>query len=335
MLGCAVALAVSVAFLSGGAAACEVSSGGSLKGVPAKLVPIYQRASAKYRLGAKGPSILAAINWVETGFGTNLGVSYAGAEGWMQFMPETWTAYGVDANGDGIKNPDDPEDAIHAAANYLRASGAPGNWHDAIFAYNHAEWYVEKVNRAAARYAEATDEAAWDGEAGGCGAALAGNAVLDGELRLYAPRAFKAIPARLWVGYGSPQAVDARIWPNVVWLLETFELRVTAARESGHATHGDGTAIDVVPASGSGWDATALRASLALGWTPECGWNGSAPVCPLVPAIQFVGYNGYDSHGDPAHAVGNAHLHVSWRASEYGCSSLCAPREWVEIFPMG
>jgi hypothetical protein len=334
MLLCAVALAASVAFLSGGASACGVSAGGSLKGVPKKLIPIYQRASAKYRLGPKGPSILAAINWVETGFGTNLGVSSAGAVGWMQFMPETWAAYGVDADGDGAKNPEDPEDAIHAAAKYLRASGAPGNWRDAIFSYNHAEWYVEKVNRAAARYAEATGEPASVGEAGGCAAGVPGHAVLDGSVRLFAPRAFKAIPAKLWVGGGSPQAVDARIWSNVVWLLETFELRVTAARESGHQTHGDGTAIDAVPAPGRGWDATALRASLALGWTPECGWNGTAPVCPLVPAIQFVGYNGYPMHGDPAHAGGNAHLHVSWKASEYGCPGLCEPREWVEIFPM-
>ncbi len=69
----------------------------------------------------------------------------SGAMGWMMFMPETWAAYGVDANGDGKKDPYDPEDAIYAAARYLRASGAPRNWHDAIFAYNHAEWYVERV----------------------------------------------------------------------------------------------------------------------------------------------------------------------------------------------
>jgi hypothetical protein len=70
-----------------------------------------------------------------------------------------------------------------------------------------------------------------------------------------------------------------------------------------------------------------------LGWIPSCGASGTAPVCPLVPAIQFVGYNGYSGHGDPAHAGENAHLHVSWKSSEYGCPGLCEPREWVEVFP--
>ncbi len=114
-------------------------------GVPAVLVPIYQRAAAAYGLGPQGPSVLAAINGIETAFGTNLNVSSAGAVGWMQFMPETWAGYGVDANGDGVADPYDPEDAIHAAANYLRASGAPADWYNAVFAYNHADWYVAEV----------------------------------------------------------------------------------------------------------------------------------------------------------------------------------------------
>lgn len=114
-------------------------------GVPAILVPIYQRASDAYGLGPQGPSVLAAINEIETAFGTNLNVSSAGAVGWMQFMPGTWEAYGVDANGDGVRDPYDPEDAIFAAANYLTASGAPGDWYRAIFAYNHADWYVADV----------------------------------------------------------------------------------------------------------------------------------------------------------------------------------------------
>jgi Transglycosylase SLT domain len=113
--------------------------------IPAILVPIYQRAAAAYELGPQGPSILAAINKIETAFGTNLNVSSAGAVGWMQFMPETWDGYGVDANGDGVADPYDPEDAIFAAANYLRASGAPSDWYGAIFAYNHADWYVADV----------------------------------------------------------------------------------------------------------------------------------------------------------------------------------------------
>jgi transglycosylase-like protein with SLT domain len=102
--------------------------------VPAILVPIYQRAAAAYALGPQGPAVLAAINEIETAFGTNLNISSAGAVGWMQFMPETWEAYGVDANGDGVADPYDPEDAIHAAASYLSASGFPEDTYGAIVA---------------------------------------------------------------------------------------------------------------------------------------------------------------------------------------------------------
>jgi len=114
-------------------------------GVPAVLVPIYQRAATAYGLGPQGPGVLAAINGIETAFGTNLNVSSAGAVGWMQFMPETWAGYGVDANGDGVADPFNPEDAIFAAASYLRAAGAPTDWYNAVFAYNHADWYVAEV----------------------------------------------------------------------------------------------------------------------------------------------------------------------------------------------
>jgi Transglycosylase SLT domain len=113
--------------------------------VPAFLPPIYQAASQAYDLGPAGPSILAAINEIESGFGQNLGPSSAGAVGWMQFMPATWAAYGVDADGDGDKDPNEPNDAIFAAARYLRASGMPEDPEGAIFAYNHADWYVADV----------------------------------------------------------------------------------------------------------------------------------------------------------------------------------------------
>jgi cell wall-associated NlpC family hydrolase len=125
----------------------------AISGVPPVLIPIYQGASARYGLGPQGPAILAGINAVETAFGTNLGPSSAGAVGWMQFMPETWATYGVDANGDGVADPNDPEDAIYAAAGYLKAAGMPADTYGAIFAYNHADWYVEEVLANAGCYA--------------------------------------------------------------------------------------------------------------------------------------------------------------------------------------
>jgi hypothetical protein len=149
---CALALFVFLAFLgalaggqaSGATLSCGVSGTGKAE-IPARLVAVYQAASSRYRLGERGVSILAAINKIETAFGQNQGPSSAGARGWMQFMPATWAAYGVDADGDGRRDPADPEDAIHAAARYLRASGAPKSWYRAIYAYNHADWYVRKV----------------------------------------------------------------------------------------------------------------------------------------------------------------------------------------------
>ncbi|MBW3654315.1 MAG: lytic murein transglycosylase, partial [Actinobacteria bacterium] len=84
-------------------------------------------------------------NEIETDYGRNLNVSSAGALGWMQFMPASWQAYGVDANEDGRKDPYNPVDAIFAAARYLRAAGAETDLAKAIFAYNHADWYVASV----------------------------------------------------------------------------------------------------------------------------------------------------------------------------------------------
>ena len=118
--------------------------------IPAYLGPIYQAAAQAYDLGPAGPSILAAINEIESGFGQNLGPSSAGAEGWMQFMPSTWATYGVDADNDGTKDPNNPNDAIFAAARYLRAAGMPEDPEGAVFAYNHADWYVAEVMARAA-----------------------------------------------------------------------------------------------------------------------------------------------------------------------------------------
>lgn len=144
------------------------------------------------------------------------------------------------------KDPYDPEDAIFAAARYLRASGAPGNWHDAIFAYNHAEWYVERIMGACRRFRGAGMELVAGARVGeACSPSIDGKAMLHHAERLFRPRTFKTLPSRLWVGGGALEQVDARLWPDAVWLLETYDLRVTAAREGGHQTHGDGTAMDM------------------------------------------------------------------------------------------
>ena len=113
----------------------------------ASLKPVYLQAGMRHGVNWK---VLAAINVVETGLGTNVNVSSAGAVGWMQFMPGTWRSYGVDASGDGIADPNDPYDAIESAAIYLEASGARRDIRRALYSYNHAWWYVDQVLRIAA-----------------------------------------------------------------------------------------------------------------------------------------------------------------------------------------
>ncbi len=110
--------------------------------IPPFLLPIYQACGTEYGVPWE---VLAAINKIETGFGTNLNVSSAGAVGWMQFLPSSWEAYGLDANGDGRKDPYNPVDAICAAAHYLKVAGAQKNLYDAVLAYNHADWYAQEV----------------------------------------------------------------------------------------------------------------------------------------------------------------------------------------------
>ena len=111
---------------------------------PAELLRYYRAAQRRFGVGWH---VLAAVNFVETGFGKLRNESTAGARGPMQFMPATWRAYGM---GGDVR---DPRDAIMGAANYLRASGAPGSYRRALYAYNPTPLYVDAVRRYARRIA--------------------------------------------------------------------------------------------------------------------------------------------------------------------------------------
>jgi Transglycosylase SLT domain len=115
----------------------------------AALRSIWQAAGETYGIPWE---VLAAINKVESGFGRNLGPSSAGAVGWMQFMPSTWARWGVDANGDGVADPNNPTDAIFSAAHYLAGCGGQFDIAAAVYCYNHASWYVNEVMSLAAAY---------------------------------------------------------------------------------------------------------------------------------------------------------------------------------------
>ena len=110
--------------------------------------------SARYCPGLSW-TVLAAIGQVESAHGKHLGPSSAGALGPMQFLPSTWAAYGLDGDGDGEADIMNPHDAVPSSAGYLCRFGAnrgPEGLYDAIFAYNHADWYVKKVLGVAAQY---------------------------------------------------------------------------------------------------------------------------------------------------------------------------------------
>lgn len=259
---------------------CTASFGA---GVPAHLVSIFAAASERYELGPRGPSILAALTKIESGFGQNMGPSSAGAIGWTQFLPSTWRAYGVDADGDGSRDPYDPDDAISASANYLRASGAPRHWRRALFAYNHSQAYVSDVLALA-------DELDDGGEITGCGPspALVGDAV-----RIAGGGAIVPIPSL------PGESVDRRILPDVLYLLRTYRVTVTDGfAVSGHDPDGEhplGLAVDVVPGAGGTWDDVDRLARWA---EPRQGRPR--------PPFRWVGYD-----GDAGHGRGH-HLHLSW-----------------------
>jgi Transglycosylase SLT domain len=109
------------------------------------LLRYYREAQRRFHVSWQ---VLAAVNYIESKFGRVKSASYAGAQGPMQFIPSTWQAYGL---GGDIH---DPHDAILGAANYLHASGAPGNDRSALYHYNRSWEYVDAVLLYAKRMTE-------------------------------------------------------------------------------------------------------------------------------------------------------------------------------------
>lgn len=112
---------------------------------------LYKSAAARYGF-EEDWYVLAAVGWIESHHGENMGPSSSGAMGPMQFLPSTWRSSGVDGNRDGVRNIMDPEDAIPAAARYLKRGGAPDDWTAALYTYNHSDAYVRDVLESAERY---------------------------------------------------------------------------------------------------------------------------------------------------------------------------------------
>jgi hypothetical protein len=164
---CVVLLLLSLVPYSGGADAGDglaspavpayAPSVEALADIPPLFLALYRSAADKFGLDW---SILAGIGKVECDHGrdpdpscTQEGhLNYAGAGGPAQFLVSTWRQYGISASGAGPPDMWNPADAVFSMANYLHAAGAPADYTRAIYAYNHAWWYVAEVLAWAGRY---------------------------------------------------------------------------------------------------------------------------------------------------------------------------------------
>lgn len=167
----AVAIAILAAIAGAGAQSCTSNTSGPVGGVPPQLAPLFQAAAAKYGLGPEGAAILAAINYEESDFdsnepGVHSGANRAGAAGPMQIgiggkAGNTWDHVKVNAPGDPPGQPPnvyDEADAVYSAAHYLAENGLtanPSTWQKAIWHYNHANWYVQRILTLAGQFASA------------------------------------------------------------------------------------------------------------------------------------------------------------------------------------
>jgi uncharacterized protein YoxC len=138
------ALAAALATIS--QAGNDAAASASPTAIPPRYDAFYHAAS----LTCPGLSwtVLAAIGQVETHHGQGTMVSSAGALGPMQFMPATFAHYAVDGDGDGKADIMNPADSIYTAAHYLCANGAgtgDQGLYNALWHYNHADWYVQLV----------------------------------------------------------------------------------------------------------------------------------------------------------------------------------------------
>jgi hypothetical protein len=153
-----IAIGLSTSLIGGG-----TPSQNAQQDIPPQLMPVYQTAADSCP-GLPWP-VLAAIGKVETDHGRSTapgvtsGANFAGAAGPMQIgiggkAGNTFAGYAVDADGGGA-SVYNPVDAIFTAANYLCQNGAAkgADVAGAIFAYNHADWYVTKVLAIASTYA--------------------------------------------------------------------------------------------------------------------------------------------------------------------------------------
>ena len=141
-----------------------------------------------------------------------------------------------------------------------------------------------------------------------------------------------------WPAGAPAQPIDARLLDNALWLLRTYRLRVTAAREAGHNTHGDGTALDLVPAEPvdqAAWDALRRRARARPRLDARLRRLRRPAGVPARARDPVRRLRGLPRPRLTAHLRARtcpAHLHISWASPCYGTSTPSPPCQWVHTF---
>jgi hypothetical protein len=238
----------------------------ALADIPADYVAAYQAAGEQYSVDW---AILAAIGKIECDHGRSQAagcnppgtVNTAGATGPMQFIGSTWRAgtppmtvpavgpparavsegYAADGDGDGLADVWNPADAIAGAARLLRTNGAPADYKRALFAYNHADWYVREVIEIAADYRDAGTSSP---------VVAIGSASASVAAVLTNPRITLTGVQRVDLASG---LIDPRVVALLAWLGRSHALVVTALRsdhslyttEGNVSNHSFGRAVDI------------------------------------------------------------------------------------------
>jgi len=203
--------------------------------IPATVRRLYHRAAARYGLPW---TLLAGVGMEETAHGRNNHRSSAGARGLMQFMPATFAAYGVDGDHDGRARITDDADSIFSAAHLLVASGAktgPQGVRDALYAYNHANWYVNDVLYYAHSYGGATVDG------GSCRAVEAGHSSTTAAQAARWARSKEGGAFRF--GADGPHAWDSSSFVQSAYAQAGVKMPRTAQAQRNWLAHGHGIRV--------------------------------------------------------------------------------------------
>ncbi len=278
--------------------------------IPSSYLGLY--AAAADTCPGLSWTVLAAVGKIETDHGrldapgVTSGANFAGAAGPMQFgiggkAGNTWGAYGLDGDQppDGIADVYNPADAIFTAARYLCVNGARGgkDMRSALFAYNRANWYVNKVLAQADRYASAPVLAVGRADA----SALLNN-----------PKLGLTESARYDLEQG---VVDARVIGLLEVLLQSYSIKVSVFK-TGHSTyvkgsnrvsnHTLGRAVDIYEINGERVSSSSASARAVVAWLA----TGEGPLRPTELGSPFGEFT--DLPGVFTDSGHQGHIHVAW-----------------------